>query len=190
MARTDIRVQFTQKVLQESLVALMKVKPILSITTKEICDAAGLSRSTFYTYYNNQYDLLRKIEEQTFIEMDKILQPHLNSAKKASGLKITTVLEDTLQFVANNSNSIQVLLSKNGDSDFQKKFFHKSIEHTRRFTTAVGVKPPEGQTSEYGSVFVVGGLLTLVQEWLNNGMDMPVPELAKMLACLTREVLR
>jgi hypothetical protein len=33
-------------------------------------------------------------------------------------------------------------------------------------------------------------MLTLVQEWLKNGMDMPVPEPAKMLAKFTREGLR
>jgi hypothetical protein len=30
----------------------------------------------------------------------------------------------------------------------------------------------------------------LVQEWLKNGMNTPAPELARMLARLTREALR
>jgi hypothetical protein len=36
---------------------------------------------------------------------------------------------------------------------------------------------------------VVGGTLTLVQEWLKNGMDTPVPELAKILAKLAEDAL-
>lgn len=34
----------------------MKKKSIMDITIKEICALAGLSRSTFYTYYKDQYD--------------------------------------------------------------------------------------------------------------------------------------
>jgi AcrR family transcriptional regulator len=166
------------------------VGSILDITIKEICEAAGLSRSTFYTYYDDQYALLREIENRTFIEADKILQPYLNAAKKSSGLKIAAILEDTLRFIANNSNSIQVLLSENGDSAFQKKFFRKSIEQMRQFTTTGKAKQPEEKTAAYNSVFWAGGILALVQEWLKNGMDTPAPELAKMLARLTRDTLR
>jgi AcrR family transcriptional regulator len=190
MEKTDIRVRFTQKVLKESLISLMKEKSILDITIKEICETAGLSRSTFYTYYNDQYDLLREIEDRTLIEADKILQPYLNAVKRSNGLKTAAILEDTLQFIANNSNSIQVLLSENGDGAFQKKFFRKSIKQVRQFTTTASAKQPEEKAAGYSSVFWVGGLLALVQEWLKNGMDTPAPELAKMLARLMRDTLR
>jgi AcrR family transcriptional regulator len=50
----------------------MKEKSILDITIKEICEVAGLSSSTFYTYYNDQYDLLRQMEEEMLVETDKI----------------------------------------------------------------------------------------------------------------------
>jgi hypothetical protein len=36
---------------------------------------------------------------------------------------------------------------------------------------------------------MIGGMLTLVQEWLKNGMDAPVPEMVKVLTRLTREAL-
>ncbi|MHB9291963.1 hypothetical protein Holit_01051 [Hollandina sp. SP2] len=190
MEKTDIRIRFTRKTLQESLVGLMKEKSILDITIREICERAGLSRSTFYTYYNDQYDLLRQIEEETFIEIDKISQSYLSEVKKLNESKTTVVLEDMLQFIVDSGNSIQVLLSENGDSAFQKKFFRNSVELTQRFATATGIKALDGRAAKYGSVFLVGGLLMLVQEWLNNGMDTPVPELAKMLAKLTRELFR
>ena len=39
MEKGDIRVQFTRKVLRESLVSLMKTKSILNIAVKDICEA-------------------------------------------------------------------------------------------------------------------------------------------------------
>jgi AcrR family transcriptional regulator len=72
MEKTDFRVQVSRKVLQDSLLALMKEKSILRISIKEICEFAGLSRATFYAYYKDQYDLLQAIEEQTLIEANSI----------------------------------------------------------------------------------------------------------------------
>jgi AcrR family transcriptional regulator len=190
MEKTDIRVRFTQKVLKDSLLALMKEKSILHISIKEICEAAGLSRSTFYTYYNDQYDLLREIEEQTHIEADKIVQSHIRLARKSRNRDNLSILHDILQYIADNSNSIQVLLSENGDRAFQKKFIRHGIEGSSQFIAAVGVKPENEKVYRYSFVFLVSGILALVQEWLKNGMDTPVPELAKMLSKLTREVLR
>jgi AcrR family transcriptional regulator len=189
MEKTDIRVRFTRKVLQDSLLTLMKEKSILDISIKEICEAAGLSRSTFYIYYRDHYDLLRQIEEQTFIEADKIIQPYAKIIKKPGSREIAAIFQDTFQFIANNSNSIQILLSENGDSGFQKKFFRKGIECLGQFTEAFGAKLQDKKAVEYGSVFLISGVLSLVQEWLKNGMDIPVPEMAKIVTKLTREVL-
>jgi AcrR family transcriptional regulator len=184
MEKTDIRIRFTRKVLRESLIALMKEKSILNITIKEICDRAGLSRSTFYTYYDDQYDLLRQIEDDTFIEARKVMQPHMDLVRKSGKVNAAVVFQDLLQYIAGNSNSIQVLLSENGDSAFQKRFFRDGIAEIHQFAESAGRK--EGKKIvEYGSFFFIGGMLALVQEWLKNGMDTPVPELAKIIAGFT-----
>jgi AcrR family transcriptional regulator len=187
--KPEIRVQVTRKVLQDSLIRLMETKPILNITNREICESAGISRTTFYHYYKDQYDLLRQIEEQTFIEADKIIQRHTKEARKTGGRGIADILRDILQFIADNSNSIQVLLSENGDSGFQKKFFRNGIEGIRQFTEAIGIKSQNKETAKYSFFFVLGGMLTFVQEWLKNDMDTSVPEMTKMLVRLTQEVL-
>jgi AcrR family transcriptional regulator len=190
--KTDIRVHVTRKVLRESLISLMKKKSIMDITIKEICETAGLSRSTFYTYCHNQYDLLRQIEDETFIEVNKVMRPHLSAVRQVHGREANALLQAVLQFIADNSNSIQVLLSENGDHAFQKKFFRKGIEAIRQFANAAGVKPQaqDKGASNYDFVFLVGGTLVLVQEWIKNGMDMPVPELAALLVKITRDALR
>jgi AcrR family transcriptional regulator len=177
-------------VLQESLIALMKEKSILNITIKEICEHAGLSRSTFYTYYNDQYDLLRQIEEETLVEAKKIMQPHVKAVRKSgrSDRATTTVIFQAIfQYIVGNSNSIQVLLSENGDSAFQERFFRDGIEEIHELTKDAGLKREKLRLVEYSSVFFIGGLLALVQEWLKNGMDTPVSDLAKILAKLAED---
>jgi AcrR family transcriptional regulator len=189
MKKMDIRTKFTQKALKDSLVECMKTTPIREIPIKAICAGAGVSRSTFYAYYNDQYDLLREIEEETFAETDKIIQPYLKIAPKSRNRAVNNLLHDILQNIADNGNSIQVLLSENGDSDFQKKFFRNGIEVAQKIMDGVSIKPQGDRAARYGFVFVVAGMIALVQEWLKNGMDAPVSEMAKMLTRLMREDL-
>jgi AcrR family transcriptional regulator len=189
MKKTDIRTKFTKKALMDSLVECMKTTPIRDIPIKAICAGAEVSRSTFYNYYKDQYDLLREIEDQTFIEIDKIIQPYIKMVTKSHNHAVINLLHDILQNIINNNNSIQVLLSENGDSAFQKKFFRNGIEVAQKITEGVSIKPQEKSVSGYGFIFVVAGMLALVQEWLKNGMDAPVSELAKIITRFTRGTL-
>jgi AcrR family transcriptional regulator len=167
----------------------MKTTPIRDIPVKMICAGAGVSRSTFYSYYDSQYDLLREVEEETFAETENLFRPYLIEAKRSSRLKLTIILEHMLQFVADNSY-FQVLLSENGDGAFQKQFFRKGIVELRRLMEAAGAPSQDEKASDYGFAFLVGGFQTFVQEWLKNSMDAPAPEMAKMIAWLIRDTLR
>ncbi|HCA30580.1 MAG TPA: TetR/AcrR family transcriptional regulator, partial [Ruminococcaceae bacterium] len=59
------KTRYTRMVLQDSLLELMKNKPISKITIKELCETADINRTTFYAHYRDQYDLLRTIEGET-----------------------------------------------------------------------------------------------------------------------------
>ncbi|MCS0542790.1 TetR/AcrR family transcriptional regulator, partial [Aeromonas veronii] len=68
-AKLDRRKQYTRMVLKGSLMKLLKEKPIATITVKEICEVADINRSTFYAHYSDQFDLLKKIEEEIIEDM-------------------------------------------------------------------------------------------------------------------------
>ena len=46
--------------MDEALLSLLEKKDFEYITIKEICDVAGVNRSTFYLHYDNTYDLLKE----------------------------------------------------------------------------------------------------------------------------------
>ena len=62
--KEDRRVKYTKMVLKESLIDLLSQKDISAITIKQICEEADVNRTTFYTHYADQYDLLRQIEDE------------------------------------------------------------------------------------------------------------------------------
>ena len=47
------RTRLTKRLLRESLLELLREKPVDHITVKELCEYAELNRSTFYAYYTD-----------------------------------------------------------------------------------------------------------------------------------------
>lgn len=95
----DRRKKYTRMVLKESLMELLKNKPISNITIKEICEEADINRSTFYSHYSSQYDLLNAIEEEFIEDMVSTLNQY-NFSKEEEALKMT---EKILEYIAKKS---------------------------------------------------------------------------------------
>jgi hypothetical protein len=91
-----------------------------------------------------------------------------------------------LQYVADNSNSLRILLSENGDPGFQKQFFQRFVPKAQKIIRDTSEDPGEAYAHEGHSVFVVHGAIGLMQYWLKNDMHIPIPTLAKMLTKLTK----
>ena len=68
MNRNESRYFQTAVKMDEALIALLEKKDFAYITIKEICETAGVNRSTFYLHYENTADLL---SETTQYILDK-----------------------------------------------------------------------------------------------------------------------
>lgn len=56
--KTDRRIQRTEQLLREALIALILEKGYAAITVQDILDRANMGRSTFYAHYRDKEDLL------------------------------------------------------------------------------------------------------------------------------------
>lgn len=178
------RTQYTKMVLRESLMELMKTKPISAISIKEICANADISRSSFYTYYADQYDLLQKTEEETLKFLDNILNKYAFNKNDLHGA--LQMMEEILQHIADNNKSIYVLLSENGDINFQKTLF--SNMYRKNAMKPLTDKLPDEQTKQYYFMFIVTGTIGIIYHWIKSGMEKPVHELARLIINLTSQI--
>jgi AcrR family transcriptional regulator len=188
MKKGDPRVRYTRMILQNSLIDLMKKRPISKIGIKEVCALAGVSRSTFYTHFKDVYDLLDQIAEEAFLRAEEIM--HTYGIARITRRQILDTTQSVFQFIAENSGLLQVLLSENGAPGFQRRFFQKFVEMLEKALRAGTRTPADKATYECYSVFIVHGGIGLVRHWLENGMRTPIPELAKMMITLTQEIWR
>lgn len=60
----DLRVKRTHKLLYNALLDLMEKHPFENITVKQICDLAMVHRTTFYTHFQDKFDLLSRAMQQ------------------------------------------------------------------------------------------------------------------------------
>ena len=178
------KIRYTKMVLRESLMELMKKKPISEISIKELCALADVSRSTFYIHYRDQYDLLHKTEEETIAFIDDVLKKyafHKNDKHAA-----VHMVEELLEHVADNNKSIYVLFSENGDPDFQKKLF--STMYEKKALIPLTEKFQDEQTRQYYFLFIVTGTIGLIYHWIKTGMNTPIPNLAKLIINITSQI--
>lgn len=170
--KEDRRVRYTKMALKESFIRLLTKKDISQITIKEICEKADINRATFYAHYNDQYDLLRKIENELF---DNVAS-YLSGYKKAviapwesDWHKTVDMVEKIFDYVRENALLCRLLLNDRGDLNFQKRImmlvYDEIIENLIK---EGGITKEE---AEYVYAFAITGCVGAIQKWFDNGMS-------------------
>ena len=186
--KTHRSVRRTQRDLRNSLIELMKEKPILRISAKEIYEAADIGRTTFYAHYKDQYDLLEELETETITQLEELFNRYVDSVKHKKK-NILDLTMEALNYIADNGSPLQVLLSENGNLLFQKKFFSQYITRLQKIMQNKSANQEDAYLYEGYSIYTVHGSIGLIQYWLKNKMHIPIPTLAKMLNNLRKDIL-
>ena len=109
MEKIDARKRYTQMVLKQSFLTLLKEKPVNKITVKEVCALAQLNRATFYAHYSDCFALMESIENELIGAFEKSLR-YVNS------FDVTALIEAIYDMVDQNREACQVLILGNTSS--------------------------------------------------------------------------
>ena len=69
MNKSESKYYNTACLMDRALLELLDKKQFEYITVKEICERAGVNRSTFYLHYESTADLLEEAMEFLFLEL-------------------------------------------------------------------------------------------------------------------------
>ena len=92
----DHRSRVTKMLIRKAFMELLRQKPLASISVKELCELAGINRGTFYSHYQDVYDLLDQLEQEMMNDFQKALEPLLE-AKPFHPVEISTGIFRCLQ---------------------------------------------------------------------------------------------
>lgn len=77
----DIRIQRSKAALREALLACMLEKPLQDIAVTEVCERAGLNRTTFYKYYKDITGILDELGQEQIEKFRVMLKGRTKSGE-------------------------------------------------------------------------------------------------------------
>ncbi len=159
--------------MDEALLSLLEKKDFIYITVKEICEEAGVNRSTFYLHYENTADLLK---ETTQYILDKHFS-YYNIEKKDMVVRLESCdrkelifvtheyLDPYLTFIKDNRRIFKLAIKQfqvmNMDEVYVKMFKYIFEPILVRFGVSEKERP-------YVIKFYVTGVFAIVMDWLEN----------------------
>lgn len=178
--KVDRRVKYTKMVLKESFINLLEKKDIAQITIKEICEDADINRATFYAHYNDQYDLMKKIENEL---LDNINDYLAGFDKKNNDMNAVLLAEKIFEYIKENARLCKLLLSERGDFSFQKQIV--MLVYDLIITELTDNSNLTKEDAEYVYSFTITGCVGIVQKWLNDDMKKSSHFMAEMVVKIT-----
>ena len=172
--------------MDKALITLLEKKDFEYISIKEICEVAGVNRSTFYLHYENTADLLKETTQYitdsflTYFSVDtKSIAYKYNNCELKDLVFITPqYLIPYLTYIKENQKVFKTAIKHLGTMDFQKvydkmfKFIFNPV--LERFSF------PERER-EYVLKFYLTGITAIVMEWLKNDCEESMDDISRII---------
>lgn len=166
-----------------ALISLLKKKPFEYITVSEICENAGVNRSTFYLHYETIIDLLD--------ETTRYLLDDFRSYFPTDIIDIVCCDRNELVFVCDKYLTPYLTYIKDHKEVFGTAITHsKTLKfedvHKRLFDN---ISNPildrfhyPSNIRQYVMMYYLNGINAIVLEWLRNGCDKAITEIAEIIS--------
>lgn len=117
------RAAYSKRVIKESFIELLDQKPLSKITVKEICEMADVNRCTFYSYFDDIYDLHKKIMQEFYEKQRLIAKSSRERLKQMMkcGRKITVddvynLMIELLDLITDNIEISKTIYNPNSEN--------------------------------------------------------------------------
>lgn len=176
------RVVLTKQLLRSALLEMLKEVPIRDVSIRELCNRAGINRTTFYNHYASQYILFDDICQQFLNAISKRLKDVKAEDVELVHKRVSAVLE---YFEENRECSI-LLLNNNSESNFAERIFDLPEIGDLLDETLADFK--DQRKKEAVRSFTIFGSQRLLQEWINQDEHISPEEEAALILEIGRQV--
>ena len=169
----------TKRALAQSLKELMKTKTFDKISIGDIAESCGLNRQTFYYHFQDKFDLVNWIY---FNELICLISDNLTFENWDSRLcEILTIMK-------NNQPFYQTTLKSSGNNGFQNYLYKITrellVDIIERIVGARKIRP---ENVSFLAEFYTFGIVGIVVQWAQKGMNESPQELSMNLRTLVNE---
>ena len=156
-----------------AFLTLLEKKDFAYITVKEICEAAGVNRSTFYLHYETMADLLSEsvshMNEQFLTYMKKDSQTFVTKLRDCPLDELYLItpeyLTPYLGYIEQHKRLLRTA-TENAAVPGMDKSYDRMVRHV--FTPILDRYGIPQQDRRYIMAFYIQGLMAIISEWLRN----------------------
>lgn len=176
----------TAKRFDKALLLLLEKKAFEYITISEICEEAGVNRSTFYLHYENTRDLLRETARYVFDgflsyfseDRKEIIEELRNCELHDLNFINEKYLHPYLSYIKDNQRVFMTVLSQalifDTEAIFLQLFDNIFNPILDRF------RYPDSER-KYVMRFYLNGLSAIISEWLKDGCEKSIEEISLII---------
>jgi len=169
------RTRLTNRLLRESLLELLKDKPVEYITVKELCELAELNRSTFYAYYNDVPTLYQEMGG----ELVQALLAHIRAINQRDDVDTGPMLT----YIRDNQELFRLLVYRDKYLNANQPVQRQIIEGYFGLAPEL-VLPCAPEEREYFLQYLYMGGTGIIHRWVNNGCVLPPEQVARLIGVL------
>ena len=159
--------------MDEALIALLEQKDLEFITVKEICQRAGVNRSTFYLHYETISDLVNEAVERInerfvsyFPQRAEEFLADLDRRAREDLILVTRAhLIPYLHFIRDNKKVYRAAFRNPGGMQAHTRYEHLKLHILEPILERFEI--PESQRA-YRIAYYVEGIMAIIREWLRR----------------------
>lgn len=172
----------TKKIIEDSMFLLLKTKSFEKITIDMILNESNVSRSTFYRYFNDKYELMNWCY-QSYV--DTLLFKVYHGTENWR-----TTLSQIFQFLSDNHEYFEQASKVQGKNSFADFLYNYSYEFYRNIYLNKANEKALANHARVALEFNCIGGVHIVKEWLKNGRKESVEEISEWTFQLIPEMFR
>lgn len=183
MNKSESKYFNTACLMDEALLTLLQKKDYAYITVREICEKAGVNRSTFYLHYETTDDLLQESLSYIFsrfkMKYDSSFQLKINSDSLDNLYLITPeYIIPYLEFLYENKHIFMTAIEKPAVFEVMKQFDKIYNSTFNPILERFGVEQCE---RNYILAYHISGMHAVIIEWIKNGCKESVQYISDLL---------
>jgi Transcriptional regulator len=170
-----------EQLICNTLVDMMENKPYYSIKVTDIVQQAGISRSSFYVYFDSIYEVLQKIEDNFLNSLPDEKETTKVALSRASrnDSKLGKRELNTYQYIMDNMRIYRILSGPNGEPSFHIRMRNR-ISRVTSSVISEELHCISDVNKQIIATFFAGGKMAVSDWWAYHANNISVEEMAEI----------
>ena len=186
--REDLRIKKTKAVLEDAFMALLLEKSLEEITVNELCNKAGIRRTTFYKHFNDKFDYIASFAKSLRARFDKIIW---KSGKPDNTPDYYVMYAKQLvNFISRHHREVDNIISSPLFYVVMNILAEQNYTDTlERIKMSVAQGMVLSASAEVLASMLVGGVKDAVYFWLKSGKKKSADEISDEIGAIVRKCI-